>query len=66
MKVMITSRELAEMLTIKEYRARKIIRLINEELKADGYYVMNTRPPQAPTYKVMEYLKGYGIKENQL
>lgn len=66
MKTMMNSKELAELLTIKEYRARAIIRQINEELKASGYYVMNTRPPQAPSGKVLEYLEKMGInaKEN--
>ena len=60
------SKELAEFLSIRPYRARQIIRLINEELKADGYYVMNTRPPQAPSGKVLEYLEkmGINVKEN--
>lgn len=62
MHTMTNSKELAELLTIKEYRAKQIIRAINEQLKADGYYVLNTRPPQAPTNKVMEYLERMGIK----
>lgn len=62
-KPTMTSKELAELLTIKEYRARQIIREINNALLADGYHVMNTRPPQAPTNRVMEYLEKMGIKE---
>lgn len=62
-KAMMNAEELAELLTIKEYRARQIIREINNALLADGYHVMNTRPPQAPTNRVMEYLEKMGIKE---
>lgn len=61
---MMNAEELAEMLTIKKYRARQIIRQINNELKAEGYHVMNTRPPQAPTKKVREYLERMGIDED--
>ena len=67
MKAMMNSEELAALLTIKPYRARAIIRQINDEMRAAGYYVMNTRPPQAPSAKVLQYLKKMGInlKENQ-
>ena len=63
---MMNSKELAEFLSIKPYRARQIIRQINDDLKACGYYVMNTRPPQAPSGKVLQYLEKMGInaKEN--
>ena len=65
-KVMISGKELADLLTIREYRANKIIRLINDELKAEGYYVLETRPPQAPFERVKHHLKKMGInlKEN--
>lgn len=62
MKAMINAQELAELLAIKPYRARQIIRLINEELMADGFRVLRTRPPQAPSNKVRDYLKGMGIE----
>lgn len=62
MKAMINAQELADLLTIKPYKARQIIRSINEQLTADGFCVLHTRPPQAPFSKVREYLKGMGIE----
>ena len=52
-KPYITTQELAELLHIPQYQAVAIIKLVNDDLKKQGAYVLKTRPMMAPTKLVM-------------
>ena len=62
MKVLITSEELAEVLDIKPYLARRLIRGSQEMARQKGLIILNTRPISAPYEIVATYLKKMGIK----
>jgi phage anti-repressor protein len=59
MSVMIDTNELAEMLGVSKRNASKLIREVMEEMKAQGLYVISTKPLRAPREKVM---KKIGVK----
>ena len=52
--LMISSVELAKLLEVPQRQATRVIREVNEELRAKGVYVFNTKPPKAPAQKVFE------------
>ena len=56
---MIDTNELAEMLGVSKRNASKLIREVMEEMKAQGLYVIATKPLRAPREKVMEKI---GVK----
>ena len=56
---MIDTNELAEMLGVSKRNASKLIREVMEEMKAQGLYVIATKPLRAPRKKVMEKI---GVK----
>lgn len=57
MNIMISSVELAEMLGIPKRQAGKVIQAVNEDLKKEGAFVLNTRPAKAPTDLVFKKLR---------
>lgn len=55
-KIMMNASELSELLSIKKYRATKIIAEVNRQREAAGEYVIRTRPAIAPAKAIMKYL----------
>ena len=51
-QLMISSVELAKLLEVPQRQATRVIREVNEELRARGVYVFNTKPPKAPRKEV--------------
>lgn len=56
MNVMITTNELAEILQIPNKVAAEVIKAVNDDLKKEGAFVLNTRPMRAPTELVFKKL----------
>lgn len=61
-KLMIDTSELSELLGITNRKANDILREVNNELKEQGYLIVNTRPLKAPRKIVLERLN---IQEEQ-
>ena len=64
-KVLITSKDLAAELGIKEYLARRIIKGSLEMARNKGLIILNTRPITAPYEVVITYLKKMGIGDTK-
>lgn len=54
MKVMIDTNELAEILGVNRRTASKLIRQVMDEMKAEGLYVISTKPLRVPRERVMK------------
>lgn len=59
MKVMIDTNELSALLGINRRNASKLIREVMAEMRAEGLYVLNTKPLRAPRERVLEKI---GVK----
>lgn len=59
MDLFIDAEKLSELVDISIREARKIIRTVQEELEAEGYYVPHTKKLTAPAERV---LKKIGVK----
>ena len=55
-KLLIDKRELAQLLGVSERAARKVINAVIKQQQGYGFYIIPSKPPKAPRYKVFEYL----------
>lgn len=51
---MIDTNELAEILGVNRRTASKLIRQVMDEMKAEGLYVISTKPLRVPRERVMK------------
>lgn len=56
---MIDTNELAEILGVNRRTASKLIRQVMDEMKAEGLYVISTKPLRVPRERVMRKI---GVK----